>query len=282
MTTKKLSNLICIIIGILVINSASANLMIAPQRLVFEERERSASVNLINTSSATTTYRLRWVQKKQAANSRYINLPPDSNEVANATPMLRFSPRQVTLAPGEKQTVRIALRRKKDLNKGEYRSHLLFQALPNKGIESANQKNAKIKINLLLGFAIPVIVRQGKLNGEAKITDLQIEKSESKGKIFYGARVTIKRKGIHTTYGTLKVLWKPRLVATYKQIAILNNVALYPESSSVQYYTGLKDFKPNNGYMKIIYEGRQEYNGKTFDTLETQINKNKIVATKPD
>jgi len=280
---KKISNLICLfVLSILMINNASANLMLAPQRVVFEERVRSASVNLINTSSSTTTYRLHWVQKKQGADGQYIDLPSNSNEVPNASPMLRFSPRQVTLAPGEKQTVRIALRRNKNMDKGEYRSHLLFQALPKKDNATANNKGAKIKINLLLGFAIPVIVRQGRLNGSAEVTNIKILKSIKDNKTFYGAKVTVKRKGAHTTYGTLKLFWKPRLVSTYQQIAILNNIALYPESSSVQYYAGLKDFKPNNGYMKVVYEGRKEYDGKTFGFLETHLNKKNIQTKKLD
>lgn len=283
MTIKNISSLVCLtLLSILIMNTASANLMIAPQRVVLEERQRSASVNLINTASTTTTYRLHWVQKKQKTDGQYMDLPADSNEVPNASSMLRFSPRQVTLAPGEKQTVRIAVRRHKNMDKGEYRSHLLFQALPNKDIEVASGKGAKIKINLLLGFAIPVIVRQGKLNGMANVTKVEIKKTASKGKTFYGAQITVKRKGSHTTYGTLKVLWKPMLTSRYKQIAILNNIALYPESSSVQYYAGLKNYKPNNGYIKVIYEGRKEYEGTSFDFLETKLNSNHIVTRKLD
>jgi len=264
------------------INSAYANLMIAPQRIVLEERERSASVNLINTANKRTTYRLHWVQKKQSSNGQYIDLPANSNEVPNASSMLRFSPRQVTLAPGEKQTVRIAVRRHKNMAHGEYRSHLLFQALPNEDEETANAKGAKIKINLLLGFAIPVIIRQGKLSGTAKVSSVEITKTIQQGKAFYGALITLNRSGPHTTYGTLKVLWKPGLGSRYEQVAILNNVALYPERSLIQYQAGLKDFKPNNGYLKVIYEGRKEYEGKTFDSLETQLNSSRITTTKLD
>ena len=281
MTRKHISSLVCLaLLTILMVNTAFANLMIAPQRIVLEERERSASVNLINTAATTTTYRLHWVHKKQKADGQYIDLPPDSNEVPNAASMLRFSPRQVTLAPGEKQTVRIAVRRHKNLNKGEYRSYLLFQALPNKDAVENSGKGAKIKIDLLLGFAIPVIVRQGKLNGTADVAQVEIQKTLTKGKTYYGAHITVKRNGSHTTYGSLKVLWKPGLTSRYKQIAILNNVALYPESSSVQYHAGLKNFKPNNGYIKVVYEGRKEYEGKTFDFLERKLDPNRIIHSK--
>ena len=283
MTRKNFFKLLSLIIlSAVMINSAYANLMIAPQRIVLEERERSASVNLINTSNKRTTYRLHWVQKKQQLNGQYIDLPSNSNEVPNASSRLRFSPRQVTLAPGEKQTVRIAVRRHKNLEHGEYRSHLLFQALPNEDDDATSSKGAKIKINLLLGFAIPVIVRQGKLNGIAKVSNIEITKTIQQGKTFYGGLITLNRSGPHTTYGSLKVFWKPGLGSRYEQVAILNNVALYPERNLTQYQVGLKDFKPNNGYLKVIYEGRKEYEGKTFDSFETQLNSSRITSTKLD
>jgi len=273
MAMKRMSSLICLFILLqLLISSVSANLMLAPQRVVFGERDRSASVSLINTSNKTTTYRLHWVQKKQTINGDYIDLPSDSNDVPSAAPMLRFSPRQVTLAPGEKQTVRIALRRKQGLTHGEYRSHLLFQALPQENENIQSGSGAHIKINLLLGFAIPVIVRQGKLQAQAKINRVEITKTIENGKAFYGARIAVQRSGPHTAYGTLKVHWKSRLNQNYKQVGILNNVALYPENNVIQYHAGLKDFNPTNGQIKVEYIGRKEFEGKEFDIMETRIN----------
>jgi len=262
--------------------NAYGNLMIAPQRIVLEERERSASVSLINTSNETRTYRLHWVQKKQTENGEYIDLPSDSNEVPNASSMLRFSPRQVTLSPGERQTVRIAARRKKGMKLGEYRSHLLFQALPKQEDIPQGGRGARIKINLLLGFAIPVIIRQGALSASAKIRNVEITKTLEKGKVFYGAKISVQRSGPHTAYGALKVFWKSRLNRSYEQVAILNNVALYPESNIVQYHAGLKDFRDTNGFFKVEYIGAKEYEGKMFDVMETRINTNEFVLEQRD
>ena len=41
--------------------------------------------------------------------------------------MVRISPSQVRLAPGERQIVKLAIRKPKDLAEQEYRSHLAFK-----------------------------------------------------------------------------------------------------------------------------------------------------------
>ena len=272
MIVKNLSRLVSLIVLIILItNTAWANLMITPQRVVFEEKQRSASVNLINTTTQTNTYRLHWVQKRQREKGGYQDLPQNSNEVPNASSMLRFSPRQITLAPGEKQTVRISLRRKKGLETGEHRSYLLFQALPNETPASASEKGPKVKINLLLGFAIPVIVREGKINASATISGVVLTKTMDKNKYVYGAQVNLKRSGPHTAIGSIKILWKKTKFEEYKQIGLLNNVSLYPEAPLVQNFVGLPDFKVSSGYMKITYEGQKEFEGKVFDTSETKV-----------
>jgi len=274
MTNNIQSKLFCLIIlVVLMTNTAWANLMLAPQRVVFEERQRSASVHLVNTSNSTTTYRLHWVQKKQAENGKYIDLPDNSDEVPNASRMLRFSPRQVTLAPNERQTVRIALRRKKGLTEGEYRSHLLFQALPKEDgdLEPAS-RGAKIKINLLLGFSIPVIVRQGKPDVQVKISDVELRKQKIKNKTHYGAYITLRRSGLHTAYGSLRVIWKSNRHSGQKEIAILNNVSFYPDSEKVKFFAGFKDFKPGPGQIKVEYVGAEKYDGHTFDAIKTAAN----------
>jgi len=49
---------------------------------------------------------------------------------AFADTLVRYSPRQADLAPHETQIIRIQLRTPPDLPAGEYRSHLLIQAIP--------------------------------------------------------------------------------------------------------------------------------------------------------
>lgn len=147
---------------------ALATLVITPTRVTFDDRTRSAQVTLLNSGTEAGTYRVSFVRRHMKEDGSLIEVKED--EKGNfSDEMIRYSPRQVTLPPGQSQVVRLMLRRPRDLTNGEYRSHMLFQALPKpknsiEQLESDNADNIVIEITPLIGITIPVIVRHGELN----------------------------------------------------------------------------------------------------------------------
>ena len=67
----------------------------------------------------------------------------------SAADLVRYSPRQVELAPGEVQTVRIQIRKPEGLKDGEYHSHLVFQ-----GYLRSSPLPVQIPADKTLGFNI--------------------------------------------------------------------------------------------------------------------------------
>ena len=261
---------------LLPVNITYANLLIMPKRIILEDKERSSSIILVNTSNLKMTFNVKWVQKRQMSNGRFMDLPPDNKEVARASAFLRFSPHKITLAPNEKQTVRIIKKGKIKIDSGELRSHLIFQSI------SDIDKNdypfnvgPPIQSRLLRSYSIPVIIRKGKLDASAKITSIVLRKAVlDMGKISYNARLTLNGTGKNTAIGTLKILWKNKKKGDYRIVGNLSNVTLYPESASVHFKTRLNINNPSNGYMKVIYEGTNEFKGKTFGELEIPVQQN--------
>ncbi len=264
--------IICLYLFML--NSSFASLLIAPTRVSFDERTRSSTVNLVNTSNKTNTYRLHWAEQIQLPNGKYQDISAKPGRFPTASEMLRFSPRQVTLKPGERQTVRLLLRRKSGLKIGDYRSHLVFQKLPDPDeLSRSNTNGARFQVKVNLGFSIPVIVRQGKFQSAAKISNLHMLELNEHEKILYGMSLDLNRKGPNSVYGTIKVFWKPRKTDNYKQVALLNNVAIYPELSKRTVRIGIKEFKKRTGgYIKVVYVGANDLSSITFDQMEKKIN----------
>lgn len=254
-------------------NYSWANLLITPNRVVIEGNQRSKSVILINTSNQTSTYQLHWTQKRQMPDGRFTNLPPESDEVRKASSLLKFSPHQFTLSPNKKQTVRIILKDKKNLKKGEFRSHLTFQPASdldkndypfNMGPPQQNQ--------LQQSFSIPVTIRQGKINASANITSINLRKTVLyMGKIAYNVKVTLSGTGENTAIGRLKALWKNKMKSEFNTIGASNNIVLYPESNSITFQIHLNIQNLSSGYMKITYEGTGEFLGTTFSELEIPV-----------
>jgi hypothetical protein len=124
-------------VGVLAAGAASAqggpgDLLVAPTRVVLEGRQRTAEVTLVNTGSATATYRISFVNLRMNEQGGTTEIEASSARPGEqfAEPLVRYSPRQVTLEPQVAQTVRMQLRLPSDLPPGEYRSHLLFRAIP--------------------------------------------------------------------------------------------------------------------------------------------------------
>ncbi len=159
--------------------SAWAELMLHPTRLVFDKNQRAAQIELINNGSTPATYRISLVNRRMLENGQFeaADMPAPGEQFAD--PMLRYSPRQITLQPGGAQTVRVMLRKPAELAEGEYRSHLQFELLPE--VEGANSiesraggKDIGVVLNTLVGASVPVIVRQGATNATVRLSGLAL------------------------------------------------------------------------------------------------------------
>ena len=91
--------------------------------------------------------------------------------------LIRYSPRQVTLEPRVAQTVRVQLRLPADLPPGEYRSHLLFRAVPSAEAAPPTTSPAaelSIQLTAIYGISIPVIVRHGETSVTTTLSELDL------------------------------------------------------------------------------------------------------------
>jgi hypothetical protein len=189
---------------------ARADLLLVPQRIVFEDQDRAATLTLVNNGDETETYRISWKQLRQLPDGQYTEIQTPGPGEHFADDMIRYSPRQITLAPGEPQTVRLMLRKPDGLALGEYRSHLAFTAEPRQiqapGAAGAqgNGKNLGVQLAFVYGVSIPVIVRQGPLSATGALS--MALKPSNNG---YDITATISRSGTESLYGDLVVNYVP-------------------------------------------------------------------------
>lgn len=243
---------------------ALANLLINPTRVQLEPSDRTADVTLINTSQTTNTYRLEWSEKRAKSEGGYDDLTEAmAASFPTASSMLRFSPRQVTLKPGERQTIKLMLRRPQGLQNGEYRSHLMFKALPPPKPENESANNPSTAINIVLSFAIPVVVRHGELQVQMNVDNAQIEYQP--GTQTGAVHVDLSRSGLHSVIGTMSAYWTPtggreQLIA---KLGDYNFWVENPTAKTTLHWTGT-DFAPTDGKLRIVYEGSKQFRGQTM------------------
>lgn len=181
-------------------------LSIMPTRVVLEGRTRTEEVMLRNSGKAPCTYRIQFVEMDMDENGLLSERARKEGEVT-ASDLIRFSPRQVELAPGEVQTVRLQVRKPEGLAEGEYRSHMLFQNVPTSEPPApiGGEKEVAVKVTTIMGISIPVILRHGDTQGKVAITDIHFEEPKKAGAPpVLSFRMT--REGNRSLYGSVSAL----------------------------------------------------------------------------
>lgn len=197
---------------------ATAQLMVHPTRIVLDDKQRAAQLEVINSSTEPATYRLSLVNRRMSEDGKFLPVDEAQPGEQFADAMLRYSPRRITLAPGTSQVVRILLRKPADLEPGEYRSHLLFAKQPDAagagaksdgtGAKSggAGGDGIDIALNALIGVSIPIIVREGETQAELSIAKLALERETGTPV----AAMELHRSGNQSVYGDLVASFAPK------------------------------------------------------------------------
>jgi hypothetical protein len=195
--------------------AGAGDLLVAPPRVVFDARTRTAEVTLVNKGTRAATYRVSFVQLRMDEEGGTKEIQKAEGGELFADGLVRFSPRQVTLEPNVGQTVRLQVRKPADLPPGEYRSHLLFRAIPpsaspkaEDGGSAAPEEGISIQLIPIYGISIPVIVRQGELSAAVTLSDLAFAApsgTEANPLLYF----RMNRTGNQSVYGNLTVTFTP-------------------------------------------------------------------------
>lgn len=218
----------------------AGDLMVGPTRIILEGRTRSAEVTLVHRGKARATYRIGFVEMDMTEAGNLVERPRREGE-RSAADLVRFSPRQIDLEPGIAQTVRMQARLPEGLPPGEYRSHLVFRALPPGDLATAlggaNQqaqeaKTLSVAVFPIYGISIPIILRHGKTHAEVRLEALRVEASVNPKdpKAPPGLVLQLHREGNRGEYGEVAVSrveasGRELPLGLAKGVAIYNNLA---------------------------------------------------------
>lgn len=255
--------------------AAGANLMVTPSRVVFEDRARTAQVTLLNTGTEAGSFRISFIRQQMTETGEFVEVK--ANEEGNFSDhMIRYSPRQITLPPGQSQVVRLMLRKPRDLAEGEYRSHMLFQSIPKSSknsLESAvnpDQEGITIEIIPIVGVSIPVILRQGKLDSSMELKNAHIIPA-SDANPTPSIAVDMLRSGTSSIYGDFRAIYTPNNGGNPIVVAIANGVAVYTPNTLRQFAIPMNlplGTSIEEGTVRIVFlkSGKDEKSGLLAET----------------
>lgn len=282
-----------LLIGVLLQTQALARnsgFGIEPTRVVISANEKSGSIKLNNTSNKPVAYRMNLVEMGLDDKGAFRRLL-DSELPAghrSAKPVIRFSPRQVRLNPGEKQVVRVIVRRKPGMEEGEYRSHLMIQALPilsEKTLEQMGKSEEDIALvsasaGTSVGFTIPVIVRHGKTDASVELKDFQVLARPDNS--LAAAQITLGLKGNRSALGPIALSIpngnKWREIGSIKGYALFSP---YPqESLQIRLHNDISASDVTGKQVRIVFSNSENSAGEPATWLDTSASPTVVQMTR--
>lgn len=187
-----------------VLDSAANGLVIAPTRVMFEGRTRVATVYLTNRGDRETTYRISLRDKRMLESGQIVDIDEPTRLERPAADLVRYSPRRITLPAGGSQTVRLMLHNPSsgNLERGEYRTHLVFQSVP----PVPENDDGSVTAYAILETSIPVIIRRDNPDAAIAFSSAALDTTpDVQGRP--SLRLTLEREGLRSVYGDLTVDW---------------------------------------------------------------------------
>lgn len=241
---------------------AQGNLLITPNRIVFDGPQKMQELNLANTGKDTATYLVSFMEIRMKEDGSFEPVKtPDSGQQF-ASKYLRYFPRSITLAPNEAQSVKVQLSRTAQLTAGEYRSHLYFRAeTPGQPLGTpavkADSPGISVTLTPIFGITIPVIIRVGSSDTRVSLADPSLSWSKEGTPVL---NITFQRAGNMSVYGDVTVEHvSPQGNATIA--SFIKGVAVYTPTQRRQLKIALatdKKINYHSGRLRISYQEHTE------------------------
>lgn len=167
--------------------------------------------------------------------------------------MIRVGPRvDRNIAPNNSQKFRVMLKRK-NIADGEYRSHIIIEAL----LPPLTDDAQGVYVRPDIKYSIAVIVRKGQLGAHIDITGVKITTGQNDDKTAQ-LTITFSRSGQRSVFGNLKAYLKSQPAQLLLET---NRIGIYPEISLRQLTLPLKGKQPTAGILVIEFAEDPQYGG---------------------
>lgn len=220
----RLSHAVVLLAALTPFVPASAELLVAPTRVVLTPQSRSSELVLVNKGTETAAFRIAIENRRMREDGSLEDAGEPLPGEQFADDKLRYSPRQLVLEPGARQVVRIMASAPGELAPGEYRSHLRLMSAPitagSTQIAGAAGSDNSLAIELVAirSITIPVILRVGTLDASVTM-DAAAMAGDNQDQIV----VRLSRSGTRSSYGDVSFTvdgekapaWLVRGVAIY-------------------------------------------------------------------
>ncbi len=256
------------------LTSAQGDLLITPHRVVLEGNKQIEEIMVANIGLDTAFYAISLIEYRMTEDGSLEEITEPEPGQKFASPILRYFPRSIELAPNESQVVRIQVRRRPGLEEGEYRSHLYFRGVPRQEPldreAEADTTGIGIRLIPIYGISIPVIVRIGNLSASCTIGELALEQKEEGSPVL---KLVLNRQGTKSVYGDLTADY---VSPTGERINVgkVRGIAVYTPNTVRRFSMPLtvpEGVNLNNGKLVVRFSDANEAKPLVYDEKELEL-----------
>ena len=255
-----------LVIGLVDLSQAATkNLMVAPVRAVFTDRQRAAEIRISNISEESITYSISTVTMRRDEDKQLYRVDDEmeTEDERLVRDMIRFSPRRATIEPGQQQFIKLMVRKPQDLPPGEYRTRLSISPLADPGLQQRDlsdipsEEQLAIVVEVLVTSTIPLIIQHGDIAPEVTPLALSLP-SQTADSENPRATVRLGRSGEGSAFGRLMLYHLPagnprggRQVVGY-----LDGAVIYQPETEREFSVPLRDVSSrdlSSGTLRVEY-----------------------------
>ena len=252
-------------------STAQGNLLLTPQRVIFEGSKKIEELNLANTGRDTARYAISLINLRMNENGSFEEIHQPDTGQNFADKWVRFFPHSVILGPQESQLVKIQLTRPGGMPPGEYRSHIYFRAIPDQDPlgEKERTSDTSISVHLIpvFGISIPVIIRVGPSTVQTNLSDLSLVTGKDTTILL---DLVFHRTGNSSVYGDLSVDLIPAQGKTIR-VGTARGVAVYTPNTIRRFRIPLENtrgFNYHSGKLHVLYTAPSDHKQATIAEAE--------------
>lgn len=243
---KLLLSFLLVVFALAAAPAHASRINILPNKILLQDRERSAELTLLNLTNKTTIARIEILSYRQKPTGEYETLGTPLNPLFDPESIVRLSPRQFTLPPGGRQKVRFSIQKPADLPPGEYRFHIKAISYDQEdfSVRRREVEGTQMQIKMNLGVVIPIIVRHGEVASTAKLENVSIVPDPQRGGAM-GLKVDVVRTGVAGVSGKIQAF-----NTEMREVGLLNNANVFTEIDRRTFIMPLKEVPTGNIHLR--------------------------------
>ena len=158
-------------------STAGASISISPAFVEtrLDKGRASGAFVVTNIGSKPERYRVEALHFEFTRKGGLIKKEADAHSVADC---IYFNPKEFSLPPRNKRTIRFAIVPKRKLGVGEYWAAMKLVSLDSPSATGTDAKGRKLTVKVVTTILVPIFAHVGKIRYDANIKELTLQKTE--------------------------------------------------------------------------------------------------------